>query len=75
MLRGQAKGVILKGVLRPDQKARGFFIQEDEHFVYIWKGSKCHRVFSSSGATMSSLRREVDEIIQKTGRRSKYAQS
>lgn len=56
----------LKGILRPDQESKGFYLREDEHFVSLWRGDQCLRVFSSSGATRVSLTREVDEYLHRS---------
>lgn len=51
----------LKGVLTPEQEARGYHLVETEHTVELWHRDRCIKVFNSSGATRVSLQREVEE--------------
>jgi len=52
---------ILTKLLRHDHRASELYMDEDEDFVYLMRGSKILKVFSAEGATVKDLLDEADK--------------
>ncbi len=61
MLRG-----ILDSALTIEQRQAGFYLEEDEDFLYLFdREGKRQAVFSSKGAKYKEIRDEADRIMNK----------
>lgn len=56
---------ILQEVLTGEQREAGFYLREDEDFVYLYDGEgKRRAVFSATGAIFRSIRQEADQLLR-----------
>jgi len=57
---------ILEAALTREQREAGFYLEEDEDFLYLYdRESKRQGVFSSKGATVKAIRDHADQIIKR----------
>ena len=56
----------LKAALTPEQREQGFWLAEDEDFVYLYRHEKLVATFSAKGATVEAIREEADRQLKKT---------
>jgi len=55
----------LQEALTPKQREAGLYLEEDEDFIYLYDGDGTRRaVFSATGATAESIRREADRLLR-----------
>jgi len=56
----------LQDTLTGEQREAGFYLADDEDFVFLYdKEGKLLAVFSSHGATVESIREETERLIGK----------
>jgi hypothetical protein len=54
---------ILTGMLKPEYRALGYWLVEDDDFVYLYKvGVKEPSIFSARGATIASIESHIKEL-------------
>lgn len=59
-------GERLQSILTNEQKEAGFYLRDDEDFVYLYeKGGKLLGVFNAYVATAQSIRAEVESLMSK----------
>ena len=55
----------LQDVLTRQQREAGFYLEEDEDFVYLYDSEGIRQaVFSSKGVTIESIREEADRLMK-----------
>jgi len=55
----------LQAALTRQQREGGFYLEEDEDFVYLYDSEGIKQaVFSSKGATIESIREEADRLMK-----------
>ncbi len=58
----------LIGLLAEEHIERGFYLEGDEDFIYLYdRESNLKGVFSSNGANAKAIREEVDRLITDKG--------
>ena len=51
---------ILSEVLKPEHTQAGFYLEDDEDFLYLKRGEKVVAVWSATGASIESVKAEAD---------------
>ena len=54
---------ILNEVLKPEHRQAGFYLEDDEDFLYLKRGEKVVAVWSAIGASIESVKAEADRQI------------
>jgi hypothetical protein len=52
-----------QSVLTDEQRDAGLYLEEDEHFLYLYSRDGRNAVFSSQGATIKAIREEADRLL------------
>lgn len=55
----------MQAALTPGQREEGFWLAEDEDFVYLYRHEKLVATFSAKGATVEAIRQEADKQLKK----------
>lgn len=61
-------GRILTEILRPEHVQAGFYVEDDEDFVYLKWGDKTVAVWNARQATGDMIRAEADSLMAEAGR-------
>ena len=57
----------LDACLKPEHRQAGFYLDDDEDFLYLKRGDKVVAVWSANSATVETVRAEIDRILAKGG--------
>lgn len=57
---------ILTQSLKKHHRQAGLYLEEDDDFVYLKKGDKALKVFSSKGVTFQDIWEEADKYVNTT---------
>jgi hypothetical protein len=56
---------ILPSILKPEHKAVGLYLEEDDHLVYLKdKDGKVLAYWSASGVTIAEIQHEADQQLE-----------
>ncbi len=58
------KPEVLESSLTPEQRAKGFSLEEDDHCLYLLYKGKREAVFSATGATIETIKTVADRIAR-----------
>jgi hypothetical protein len=57
-------GVDLQEILTQEHRDMGYYLEEEEHFIYLYdRNGERLAVFSAQGATFFSIREEVQKLM------------
>jgi hypothetical protein len=68
------RGEYLDAALTTEQRQAGFYLEEDEDFLYLKKSDEVLAVFSSKGATVQSIREVADRYREWQWKQSQPAE-
>jgi len=54
---------VLDAALTKEQRQAGFYLEEDEDFLYLFREGKSQAVFNSKRATIKAIRDEADRLM------------
>ncbi len=57
----------LDACLKPEHRQAGFYLDDDEDFLYLKRGDKVVAVWSANKVTVETIRAEIDRILAKRG--------
>jgi len=57
----------LDACLKPEHRQAGFYLDDDEDFLYLKRGDKVVAVWSANTATVETVQAEIDRILVKGG--------
>ncbi len=57
----------LDACLKPEHRQAGYYLDDDEDFLYLKQGDKVVTVWSAKSATMETVRAEIDKILAREG--------
>ena len=57
----------LDACLKPEHRQAGFYLDDDEDFLYLKRGDKVVAVWSANKVTVETIRAEIDRILVKGG--------
>ena len=61
------RGKALDDCLKPEHRQAGFYLDDDEDFLYLKRGDKVVAVWSANTATVETVQAEIDRILAKGG--------
>ncbi len=57
----------LDACLKPEHRQAGFYLDDDEDFLYLKRGDKVVAVWSANKVTVETVQAEIDRILVKGG--------
>ena len=61
----------LEACLKPEHREAGYYLEEDEDFVYLKQGSKTRATWNAAQATAQRIQNEADRLIAEAKSREK----